>query len=225
MTLTRGISRAQVVRNAAAYAEHGTDFGVGMCLYASRSAAQADGGIKDAVAAWGNSQHKHKHSQSIPPRGTFVFYGGGSKGHGHVTVSDGNGWEYSTDLKRRGKVDRVRHTDLMRAWGKTPARPTGLTYLGYAEDINGVWPTFKPARAVRLSRMVESAKHDTATFAHNPRQVRRVQRKLGMKVTTGRWREGTKTRWARLYPGTHGMPTAHSLADFANRHNLRYLEP
>jgi hypothetical protein len=58
-----------------------------------------------------------------------VWWLGGSHGFGHVALSDGGGYVWSTDVLRPGKVDRVTAASITHNWG--------LSYVGWSEDING----------------------------------------------------------------------------------------
>lgn len=126
-----------VADRAEAYARKGTSFtavkdGVlkaGYCLKFSRSCAGALGGVLNATTAWRNA--KHRHTAGTPPRGSFVFWEGGTNGHGHVSVSAGGGDVWTTDFKRFGKVDRVSIKAITTKW-------RNLRYVGWSEDINGV---------------------------------------------------------------------------------------
>lgn len=100
----------------------------GYCLKFSRMAAGAPGGTYDAVTAW--KQAKYRHSKGTPPRGSFVFWSGGGKGHGHIAVSAGDGDVYSTDLQTSDYVGRVPISLVRDRWG--------LKYLGWTEDVNKV---------------------------------------------------------------------------------------
>jgi hypothetical protein len=97
-----------------------------MCLKFARLAAGARGGTPNAKAAWRKARFRH--TRGTPPAGSFVFWGGGS--HGHVAVSIGGGHIWSTDIRRRGRVDRVTISQLNSKWH--------LPYLGWSEDVNGV---------------------------------------------------------------------------------------
>ena len=67
-----------------------------------------------------------------------VFWEGGSASHGHIAISAGNGFCWSTDIRRTGFMDRVPIDEIHAKWG--------LTLLGWTEDINGVTV---PAEAVK----------------------------------------------------------------------------
>ncbi len=83
----------------------------------------------DAVDGWKSEPVSARHHDRTPPRGVPVAYSGGSRGHGHRSVSLGNGKIRSTDAGGPGVVATV---DL--DW---PERHWGMTYLGWSETISG----------------------------------------------------------------------------------------
>lgn len=137
---------SDVAGRARRYAEAGTYWGVGMCLKFSRTCAGAPGGVYDAITAWRNARHRH--SDGTPPRGSMVFWSGGSKGHGHIAVSDGGGYVFSTDIVRSGRVNRVSIAYLSTRWGN-------LQYLGWSEDVNGAVVTsiIQPTSSITMVRL------------------------------------------------------------------------
>lgn len=156
----------ELVSCARSHAERGTSWGVGYCLKFSRTCAGAPAGVPDATAAW--RQARHRHSAGTPPRGALVFWTGGSRGHGHVAISDGAGYVWSTDIRRAGKVDRV-------SLGYLAAKWPSLRYAGWAEDVNGVRVAgvslaasalmAAPATAVHLGNLRPGSRHsDVATL-------------------------------------------------------------
>lgn len=117
-----------------------------------------------AIAAWNGAQFKH--TTGTPPKGVPVFWNIGQ--HGHVALSDGGGYCYSTDILRRGKVDRVPIAKIASRWG--------ARYLGWTEDLNGVrvyTPPSKPATAkpsakqnpVSLAALRYHATHGTGKYS------------------------------------------------------------
>lgn len=127
------ISREQVARNALKV----TRYAVGYCARFSRECAgfgalgDFDGdGDADAVDMWKASKVRHPGDRH-PPLGVFVFWSGGSKGHGHVapTVTS-NGVVRSTDWPSAGVVGMTTIDAIDRAW-------PSMTYLGWTEDLYG----------------------------------------------------------------------------------------
>lgn len=110
----------------------------GDCLIFARTmagvaaAGDYDGdGDADAYDGWERAKHRHPTTDlQAAPRGSFSWWKGGSKGHGHVVVNVGHGQCWTTDLHRPGKVDLAQLSEIHAKWG--------LQYLGWTEDINGV---------------------------------------------------------------------------------------
>lgn len=143
----------EVAAKARWHAEN-TNWGVGYCLKFARSCAGAPANTYDAATAW--RQATHRHTTGTPPLGAMVFWTGGSRGHGHIAVSDGGGYVWSTDIIRPGRVDRVSIARLGATWGN-------LTYVGWTEDVNGVlitgFPTPPPLITVALKNLQPGVRH------------------------------------------------------------------
>jgi hypothetical protein len=105
----------------------GTSYPPGYCLNFVRTMCGAPAGVVDATTAWRLARDKHL--QGTPPAGAIVYWIGGSHGHGHIAVSKGGGYVVSTDYPR-GKVGVAPISFFHRVWG--------LTYAGWAWDVNGV---------------------------------------------------------------------------------------
>lgn len=203
------ITPDRLLAHVEAYAAHGTDFGPNNCLFAVRSAARGPGGTHDAADAWKASEGRHL--TGTPPRGAIVYWVGGSRGYGHIAISAGSGWVWSTDIKRKGKFDKVRISTLNRAW-------PNLRYAGWALSVNGVRVLWQPP--LSLARLQNAYRHPRKVVS--PKHVRRVQRALGFRKLSGRWGSGVRRHWKALYPETNGRPTERSVRDFATRHHLHY---
>lgn len=74
-----------------------------------------------ALRAWNATPAKWKRTQGPPPPGSIAYYG--TKGAGHAVFVVENGMVYSTDIKRKGKIDKVPWDVFPRVWG--------LKYRGY----------------------------------------------------------------------------------------------
>lgn len=103
----------------------------GWCLIFARTMFGIAAKYPSAAAAWTASNRKHRTTvaQDVP-RGVPVWWTGGAGGFGHVAISTGNGWCWSTDFARKGKVDHVKIDDVTRGWG--------LKFQGWTEDVNDV---------------------------------------------------------------------------------------
>lgn len=101
----------------------------GYCQQQSRQWAGIGPKYPDAATAWRNTNDRHPGNRK-PPRGSMVFWTGGSRGYGHVAVSLGNGKVRSTDAGGRGRVATVDLAWIERNWR--------LPYAGWAWDNNEV---------------------------------------------------------------------------------------
>lgn len=126
----------------------------GLCLAFTRTTLGVDAKHPSAIEAWRATPAAQRHDHDDgdagnPPPGVPLYWSGGK--YGHVALSAGNGWCWSTDIRRRGKVDRVRISLIHQRWG--------LAYLGWCESINGVRvypptaPTVSVSRAVTYARL------------------------------------------------------------------------
>lgn len=113
--------------------------GAGWCLREVRTLYGVPAAAPDATTAWQWAKHKHRTERtSTIPRGVPIFWTGGSKGHGHIAISAGDGDCYTTDLPTSGRWGWVRIDDITRKWG--------LDFAGWTEDLNGVrvWTKAEP---------------------------------------------------------------------------------
>ena len=115
----------------------GPQFGVGECLMRVRMCYGIPAQQHDAAAAWRAA--KVKHTRTPAPRGYPVFWTGGSHGYGHIAIATGDGNVWSTDIRRPGFFDLCPITEINARWG--------LTYAGWAEDVNGV--AVQPSKEIR----------------------------------------------------------------------------
>jgi hypothetical protein len=121
-----------MVNNAEQFArdaENDTRNDPGMCLQQTRLWADIDSKYPDASTAWRNANHRHVGDRK-PPRGTAVYWTGGSSGHGHIACSLGGGKIRTTDGDGNGVVAT---RDL--GWVESH---WGLPYAGWADNINEV---------------------------------------------------------------------------------------
>lgn len=101
----------------------------GYCLQWSRERAAIGSRYGDAATAWRNTNDPHPGDRN-PPRGAMAYWTGGANGYGHIAPSVGGGKVRSTDSGGAGQVATV---DV--GW---PERAWGLTYAGWAWDVNEV---------------------------------------------------------------------------------------
>lgn len=125
----------------------------GKCLVFSRSAYNVDAKYASAANAW---EHTHYRHTSFPaPAGALYWWTGGSHSDGHVAVSDGNGYCWTTDFPHNdGKVSREHVSAINVTW-------TNLRYKGWTEDINDV-----KVMSVPVVPVLDSAAIGKATLKH-----------------------------------------------------------
>lgn len=98
------------------------------CQEFTRRSLGVGGGFPSAISAWRGVAKADRSPSRTPPSGVPCYFAGGK--YGHAVLSAGDGWVYSTDIKRRGKVDKVKLELIEHRWG--------YRYLGWARTINGV---------------------------------------------------------------------------------------
>lgn len=114
----------------------------GLCLKRARTLLGVRAKHPSAIKAWEATPERERfEGDTHPPAGVPVFWRGGK--FGHVAVSDGGGYCFSTDIKRRGRLDRVRISLIHARWG--------LEYLGWTATLNGE-KVYDPALMVRTLR-------------------------------------------------------------------------
>jgi hypothetical protein len=121
----------------------------GWCLMFVRICLGIAKHYNDAADAWAGA--KAKHTTGVPPVGVPVFWAIGA--HGHVALSAGGGYVWSTDIRRRGRVDRVPISEVTSRWG--------ARYLGWTGDLNGAAVSYSlPApKVASLSMLQTAARH------------------------------------------------------------------
>lgn len=121
---------ARAIAAARTQSRRGPLLEVGMCLANVDACYGIGPGAPTAIAAWQRAAHQHPTANpNAIPRGYPIFWSGGSHGAGHVAISAGRGWCWSTDIRRPGRFDRVRVDQIRRQWG--------LHLEGWTQDING----------------------------------------------------------------------------------------
>lgn len=167
----------------------------GYCLRATRLAFDVDVVRKSAIVDWKSKPKAHRFTSWPPPAATTVYWEIGR--NGHVAPSAGDGYVWSTDILRTGKIDKVKIGYISRHWG--------AKYLGWSDTINGVdiYTAPPPAPVINLDRLVAATEHDIpAPVGHglHPADVRPVERALvQVGLLDDRWVDGswgTRTRKA-----------------------------
>jgi hypothetical protein len=123
----------------------------GLCLQFTRTMLGVPSRDPSAIAAWKAVPKDQRHPNSVPPPGVPVFWQGGT--YGHVALSAGDGYVLSTDIRRAGKVDKVKIELIGQRWG--------YKLLGWTESLNGrrVWSPPKPVSVAQVRDFVERNGH------------------------------------------------------------------
>lgn len=108
----------------------------GMCenFVASMYGAVGLGGYGSAADQWAGIPGDLKHSGTDAPPGALVFWGGG---YGHVAISAGGGYVYTTDFSGDGKVSLVKASDITAGWGKPVSGWSQPYWGGHTVKIKG----------------------------------------------------------------------------------------
>lgn len=145
----------------------GPPFRVGLCLQRCRLVYGIPARDQSASEAWSRAKYRHTEG-GHSPAGAFEFWTGGSKGYGHIAISAGGGWCWSTDIERRGYFDLVPTSVISQKW-------RNQKYVGWTEDINGkrvnVAPVTKWAK-VRRDLEALLASEDMKAVIQKRRSVR-----------------------------------------------------
>lgn len=137
----------------------------GLCLKFTRTMLKIPRAARTAREAWEDTDPSDRY-KSAAPAGTPEYWEVGT--NWHVGLSAGGGQLFSTDIKRRGRVDLVPRELIAQRWG--------AKRLGWAATLNGVrvWspapPRPKPAPAP-AGEVVTVRRGDTLTgltAAHAP---------------------------------------------------------
>lgn len=127
-TTNRRLNRAKAVAWAIAQIANPLKNWTNRCQEFTRRSLGVGGGFPSAISAWRGTAKADRNPSREPPAGVPVYWKGGK--YGHAALSAGDGYVFSTDIKRRGKVDRVPLKWVEDRWN--------YEYLGWARTINGV---------------------------------------------------------------------------------------
>lgn len=223
---------AQAVAWARAQHVSGVARWPGLCLVFVHECYDAPAKYGTATIAW---QHTHRRHTGTPPLGVPVYWTGGTHGYGHVALSDGHGYVWSNDVLRHGKIDRVSIGSITRNWG--------LTYRGWAEDINDirVWtppvapkpvpvvPSPVPRRAVSLHGVQHAASGYPLSDKPSTWRVQMALKSEGFlpRYVAGVWTAAVTHAYS-LYQrrlgysgsGANGVPGMTSLTTLGRKHGF-----
>jgi hypothetical protein len=218
----------------------------GYCLIFVRSCLGVSAKHPSAEQAYFAAEFK-RGERSTPPPGVPVWWTNGR--HGHVALSAGDGYCYSTDILRTGKVDKVPISLITRKWGQD--------YRGWTEDLNGVrvWDghaeradgrgrvdarrTRKPVRrSVSVRNVQTAARRDHALpdgQGCHEADILPVERALAKEALldpkyasdgyAGTAFRDAYARWQKLVvpPPYDGIPGRHSLELLGKKHGFRVV--
>lgn len=185
-----GVKPGEAIATARSWSKSRKFVGVGMCLATVRQYYGVPAGVATAADSWQMSEHKRQVANGLAcPRGTPVYWTGGSKGAGHIAISIGGGLCYSTDWKEAGKIDIARIDEITTLWG--------LDFKGYTFEVNGVqvWKPAPPEPTVHLHNLQPGDRND---------DVLKVKKALhdkgyrGFFVNSKRFGVGTKRAYAKF---------------------------
>jgi len=120
------------------------------CLYFVRSCFNVPSYYGRAEWAYYGAQYKH--TSWPPPPAVPVFWTDGT--YGHVVISAGHGYCWSSDFLRNGYIDKVRIASITAAWGQH--------YRGWAEDINRARVYHADWWMLDISNTIHAARNKTA---------------------------------------------------------------
>jgi hypothetical protein len=199
-----GNSAVSALSKAAAESAHRSRDWFGFCLMFVRTCLGIPKFYDEAEDAWAGALHKH--TTGTPPAGSAIFYAGGQ--HGHVTLSAGGGMCWSTDLLRRGQVDKVPVNAPVAKWG--------YRYLGWTEDLNGYslrLPKPMPPVGTWVAYTIERGDTLESIAAGIHASVANIVAKNRVKLDAAARRYGrpNSANGQYIYPGTvisvpHGFP-------------------
>jgi hypothetical protein len=117
------LSRERAHAGATSCPHHGSV--LGMCAHnVGCNYGFATCGAGDAISLWRGLPEKYRRRGIEPmlqaPAGSLLFWSGGSEGHGHAGIADGEGKVFCTDRPASGRFGRVPIGDIQATWGLKP---------------------------------------------------------------------------------------------------------
>lgn len=137
------------------------------CLYFVRSCFNAPSYYGRAEWAYYGAQDRH--TSWPPPPAVPVFWTNGT--YGHVVISAGHGYCWSSDFLRYGYIDKVRIASITSGWGQH--------YRGWSEDINRVRVYHSDWWTLDISSTIHAARHKTA-IPNGEKLKQAIAKEVGM---------------------------------------------
>jgi hypothetical protein len=188
-----------------------------LCQAFVRSCFDAPSYYGSAIASWYGADHRH--TSWPPPPAVPVWWAGGQ--YGHVAISAGDGYCWSTDIFRSGQVDKCLISTISRSWGRR--------YIGWGEDINER-RVYTAEPVIDISQTIYAARHQKAAL--NGRlikkavaaEVGRGEMNLGSAVLGSSFRNRYRLLQRKWYGSGDGIPGPTSLTRLARAHGMNPQE-
>jgi hypothetical protein len=133
-----------------------------LCDHAQANAAgYAHSGDVSASQNWEDIPNNHRHPMRLITQGQPVFYH--TNGDGHIVRYAENGYAYTTDMLRSGRIDYVPLSFISKRMGM---QPTGFADNEYAFPNGGGTPSEPPANIqtwpeLPNTLLIDSSRHGT----------------------------------------------------------------
>lgn len=181
----------------------------GLCLMFVRSCFNVAARYPSAETGYYNTTKRH--TSWPPPAGVPVWWTNGR--YGHIAISTGDGYCWSTDWLRPGQVDRAPIRSITTQWGQN--------YRGWTEDINGVtvWspppPSLPKLNAANIARAARKSESPPQGLLLKKAVAKEVGRGV-MSLKNGKLGAGFRRRYKlvqKKYLGSRGVPVSDRGAD------------
>lgn len=169
-----------------------------LCQKFARSCVGADVFGASARLAFNSIPKEHRHTSYPPPPGSLAYYGFADRGFGHVVFVVEDGYVWSNDIVRRGKIDKVKWNVFQSKWG--------LPYRGWIDWTPSGAINLKPTAVLPYppfpGKFWAATKRTPAVIA----ATKAVQKKLKLKVdgvfgpVTGNAVRAYRRRHPHLWP-------------------------
>lgn len=153
----------------------------GYCLKFVRTMRNVQLKYSDANESWAHSPVKHYNNH--PPKGVPFYYSVGT--HGHVVMADENGYCFSTDVLREGKVDRISLGAPVNSWnakgrGWSPYLNGKLVYLGTILSVSVIRDATKfQKKYVYGPKLKQAIRRELKKHGVKPARMNLVAKRLG----------------------------------------------
>lgn len=133
LTVPAPVNKNPLAAEAIAFAKAHTTWAEGMCEQFVREALQQEAKYLTAAAQWLAAPAAHRHTYWVPPVGVPVHFSTHNPS-GHVALSAGGGYVYSTDMSAAGyEPGHVALVSLAQV-----EKSMNGSYLGWLDTCEGV---------------------------------------------------------------------------------------